>query len=278
VRSYRRGDGSVTVTAFARMVFNIAGSGKTSCARALSMLGQSIIFRYVSGAWYIEHGSPTRGGIESAGTLLLQANAGASSSQPVKLYDGNVLHTAFTNAPGSQTNYAGARYVYGKNGNWSDGIDQANTTPYRDWFLIPVDASGAAYRSDLFMCMYPSDATEPGTINFGYRDDGSTTPVPDTASVVAVWGDGRNLGQDMLRLKYPASLTGALLRAVDGSSANELIQITAAGLLKCSAAGNEQTTVDSAGGASALPTTPTKYLKVVDSTGATLVVPAYAAS
>lgn len=43
-------------------------------------------------------------------------------------------------------------------------------------------------------------------------------------------------------------------------------------------AGNEQTTVGAAGGASALPATPTKYLKIVDSAGTTLVVPAYAAA
>lgn len=56
-----------------------------------------------------------------------------------------------------------------------------------------------------------------------------------------------------------------------------LAAITAAGLHKWSS-GNEQTTVGAAGGASALPATPTKYLKVVDSTGATLVIPAYAAA
>lgn len=39
---------------------------------------------------------------------------------------------------------------------------------------------------------------------------------------------------------------------------------------------NEQTTIGAAGAASALPATPTKYLKFTDSTGATLVVPAYA--
>ena len=41
--------------------------------------------------------------------------------------------------------------------------------------------------------------------------------------------------------------------------------------------GNEQTTVGAAGGASALPATPTKYLKILDSAGTTLVIPAYAA-
>jgi hypothetical protein len=44
------------------------------------------------------------------------------------------------------------------------------------------------------------------------------------------------------------------------------------------AAALEQTTVGAAGGASALPATPTKYLKVMDTAGTTLVIPAYAAS
>lgn len=52
--------------------------------------------------------------------------------------------------------------------------------------------------------------------------------------------------------------------------------ITAGGLPKWSAAGDRQTTVGAAGAASALPATPTKYLKVIDDAGATLVVPAYA--
>lgn len=43
-------------------------------------------------------------------------------------------------------------------------------------------------------------------------------------------------------------------------------------------AANEQATVGAAGGASVLPITPTKYFKITDSTGATLVVPAYAAA
>jgi hypothetical protein len=43
-------------------------------------------------------------------------------------------------------------------------------------------------------------------------------------------------------------------------------------------AANEQTTVGAAGGASALPATPTKFFRVIDATGTVLVIPAYAAS
>lgn len=54
--------------------------------------------------------------------------------------------------------------------------------------------------------------------------------------------------------------------------------ITASGLPKWSDAGMIQTTVGAAGAASALPASPSKYLKVVDSAGTTYVIPAYAAS
>jgi hypothetical protein len=57
----------------------------------------------------------------------------------------------------------------------------------------------------------------------------------------------------------------------------EFFAVDPAGLPKWTAAGNQQTTVGAAGGASALPATPTKYLKIKDSGGTTLVVPAYAA-
>lgn len=71
--------------------------------------------------------------------------------------------------------------------------------------------------------------------------------------------------------------TGASLSIRNGASA-ELFTITAAGLPKWTAAANQQTTVGAAGAASALPATPTKYLKVQDSAGTTYVIPAYAAS
>lgn len=51
--------------------------------------------------------------------------------------------------------------------------------------------------------------------------------------------------------------------------------ISAAGIPQWALAANAQTTVGAAGGASALPATPVKYLKVKDSAGATFVVPAY---
>lgn len=62
--------------------------------------------------------------------------------------------------------------------------------------------------------------------------------------------------------------------AVHGGS--QLLGVTSLGRLRWYS-GNEQTTVGAAGGAAALPATPTKFLRLVDSAGTLLVVPAYAA-
>lgn len=55
-------------------------------------------------------------------------------------------------------------------------------------------------------------------------------------------------------------------------------QIENTGVPRWNATANQQTTVGAAGAASALPATPTKYLKVKDSAGTVLVIPAYAAA
>lgn len=70
--------------------------------------------------------------------------------------------------------------------------------------------------------------------------------------------------------------TGGAL-AVRNATA-ELFSITSTGRPMWSAASNVQTTVGAAGAASALPATPSKYLKVVGDDGVTYVVPAYAAA
>lgn len=65
---------------------------------------------------------------------------------------------------------------------------------------------------------------------------------------------------------------------VRDTASNPLGGFDADGTLRYWAAGLEQTTVGAAGAASALPANPTKYLKVKDSAGATLVIPAFAAA
>lgn len=74
-----------------------------------------------------------------------------------------------------------------------------------------------------------------------------------------------------------ASAQTANLQEWQSSAAAVLASVTPAGLHKW-ASGNEQTTVGAAGAASALPASPTKYLKVVGSDGTTYVVPAFLAA
>lgn len=81
-----------------------------------------------------------------------------------------------------------------------------------------------------------------------------------------------NGGHAYVRLATPAAEFGVH----DGTVATFSVGRT--GLPKWNAAGNAQATVGAAGSASPPPATPAKYLKVVDSTGTVLVIPAYAAS
>ncbi len=77
--------------------------------------------------------------------------------------------------------------------------------------------------------------------------------------------------------------TNAANDVVLGANSVEFVRLVSGGQIKFSqmfktVAGNEQTTIGAAGGASALPATPTKYIKFKDSAGTTLIIPAYAAS
>jgi len=76
--------------------------------------------------------------------------------------------------------------------------------------------------------------------------------------------------------KGAAAQTANLQERRDSAGA-VLSSVTAAGLHKW-ASGNEQTTVGAAGAASALPASPTKYLKVVGSDGTTYAIPAFLAA
>jgi len=122
-----------------------------------------------------------------------------------------------------------------------------------------------------------------------WRNSGGTARAYITNGFVITSSDGFRMsgGQAQLQTNVTttvpviaqgaASQTADLLRCAD-SALTALFAVTAAGLPRWYAAANQQTTVGATGAASALPALPTKYLKVVDSAGTTLVIPAYAAS
>jgi hypothetical protein len=94
-------------------------------------------------------------------------------------------------------------------------------------------------------------------------------------------------GGDSFTIQKNGTGSGACLKVLNAgtglsldirSATASLWAINSAGIPQWVATANQQTTVGAAGGASALPATPTKYLKVKDSAGTTFVIPAYAAA
>lgn len=113
-------------------------------------------------------------------------------------------------------------------------------------------------------------------VNADYlADRANTGAYVNTQAADSVIIQGRTAGIVPLKVNAPSGHTGELARFDVNNSPK--VSIDANGLHTW-IAGNEQTTVGSAGGASALPATPTKYLKIKDSAGTTLIVPAYAAA
>lgn len=124
--------------------------------------------------------------------------------------------------------------------------------------------------------------TGSGAATLFFYDIGTTTKAFGNTGLADQWV--RLVGGDTITASgagvIPLTLrsVGASIQRWVDNGFNVVFDITAAGLPKWSFASNQQTTVGAAGAGSALPATPTKYLKVVDSAGTTLVIPAYAAS
>lgn len=100
------------------------------------------------------------------------------------------------------------------------------------------------------------------------RVDGALTAGGTLSARTMTFSDEASAGTFYIR-----TTSGARIGLAPASTSTSIILD---GILQWNVAGNQQTTVGAAGGASALPATPTKYLKVFDSGGTTLVIPAYA--
>ncbi len=105
----------------------------------------------------------------------------------------------------------------------------------------------------------------------GLRVDKGGAGSDATARIHAV---SAAIGEVALAASAKAGQTAKLFEVRDSSDV-ALMSVDKDGKLVWAVAGNTQTTVGAAGVCSAVPATPTKYLKVVDSDGAVLVVPAF---
>lgn len=104
---------------------------------------------------------------------------------------------------------------------------------------------------------------------------GATSVSRPTATQFAVIGA---TSTDTIAVVRGAAAQSGELLQLQSSAPASLFAFTAAGRPKWASSSLVQTTVGAAGAAAAPPASPTKYLQVVDNTGATLVVPAYAAA
>lgn len=136
--------------------------------------------------------------------------------------------------------------------------------------LGSVSAAGAVLANN-------GSATAPG---FSFQGDSNTGMFGsgDVINFTTAGSEKMRLGT-VIRLLSTMSIgwTTAM-----GSSSDAVLSRAAAGQIEADLfkwkAANEQTTVGAAGAASALPATPSKYFKVIDSAGTTFVVPGYVAA
>jgi hypothetical protein len=146
-------------------------------------------------------------------------------------------------------------------------IDASTTTFAGEAYISRLVAQGASARVSVV------NAT--GDEVWKAEPSGRTTQAED---IYFTGSGGRGLRHDGTgQLNLESVANNVDIRA--GGAAALLIttsELRMAVMPQWNVAGIEQTGVGAAGGASALPATPTKYLKVKDSTGAILVVPAYA--
>lgn len=126
-------------------------------------------------------------------------------------------------------------------------------------WAAPLYVNGGvnATRANAGDLMWQSKMSADGTDIGNYR-------LRITANGAVTWSDGAGLSGPSL------SRNGAALQL------NTVFQFNTG--LRWGAAALEQATVGAAGAAAPLPTTPSKYLKVQDSTGTVYVIPAYAAA
>jgi hypothetical protein len=122
-----------------------------------------------------------------------------------------------------------------------------------------INANGGVYasRASAGDLMWQSKMAVDGTDVANYR-------LRITANGAVTWSDGIGMAGPSL------SRNGGALQLSTVFQFNGGLRWGSAGLI--------QTTVGAAGAAAALPATPSKYLKIQDETGATFVVPAYAAA
>lgn len=297
------GANKVTVQCGGSDVFNKTG-GVTSAL--LTVLNQAITVQYDSGIWTVVSDDVPLAALNAA----YMGIGGAAVTQPVTLTDtagfgNNILdieHAANgTGGNAGQTyginihNAVGAVsavvvHQYSQQGDPAIWVDNCGTAPILKLHNTQnlVTAPGQDGTGDFIQLFDHGTATltwskdhvltVSNNKTFTIIGSGTTSKVMSLQTVQDITAleivKANANGAEVVRIDNQGF--GNSVRIQNNGTVNFLIDYQ--GLIRWVAAGNQQTTVGAAGGASALPATPTKYLKVLDSAGTTLVIPAYAAA
>lgn len=214
------------------------GIGTTSPAGILDIFGDSKQVFLQPAAVTVD------GGLKDSPDLILRGKYDSDTTTAIvsSNFDLTIRHimTAGGAAPASRLGFINnaGTEVLSISSNGNVGIG-TTAPPYK----LTIDANGPFIRGRR------ADATR-------YRADFS---VDSTSLTISAY-------DDVGGVYLPTTLYGNIILFYPGPA------------LKFGDAAQSQTTVGAAGSASALPSAPTKYFKVIDSAGTTLVIPAYAAA
>lgn len=226
----------------------------------------------IEGQATVEGGNQLTGGTAAAIGVGSRINASGASSL---ITDAYAFYAGAVDSTGTITNYSAfyqANSAPGTN-NWGVKVkDKIETeqalvlTQSGDDGVFRAEWSGAT--SSAFVYAQIPDGTDMATVRL-------QAVAGQTDSLMEFWASG-GAGAAATVSTAGAFISTVGLIANNGAGVSQ-VKMSGDGF-HWLVSGLEQTTVGAAGGASGLPATPTKYLKVKDSAGATLVVPAYAAS
>lgn len=204
---------------------------------------------------------------------LIETNVGAASGTVTSVF-GLFVEAAFFGAASGATVTTMASLRVGAPKR-KDGATAGNASSAYGIFVEDTQAVGGGSAFAIFV--------EGGTSRFNGRVDITDTIANNGAGDTSIYAGFSTSDGGAVKIKKTADgghvtaqmgTTNAEFQIHNGTAVQWSVLRT--GLPKWITA-NTQTTVGAAGGASALPATPVRYLKVVDGSGTTLVVPAYTA-
>jgi hypothetical protein len=257
-----------------------SGGGVLSKVRSDGSFFATFFQSMASNASYIgwAGGSPTNQMVpQTAASVALQVKGAASQVSDLQQWQNSAaVNLAYLQSDGSmRTDFVGSITASKTSLRFNYDTGGIGVTPAADANKgLVIRRNSVTQTADLFQVQRENGAVRLAIDLSGRLAVGNPPPIGLSNGIVAT---PISEAVTPLLVKGFAAQTADLFQSQDSAGVNYLA-ITASGLPRWSAATMVQTTVGAAGTAATLPAKPTKFLKVVDEVGTTLVVPAYAAA